>query len=104
MRNHNYNTTIIRSVQEAVTMEISSRATIPLSPFTDESSLSPIDVYVQDNQSNEDAFNVRHWQLIEQLRAERTINQRIADADPLGADAAIAQLPQLNARRDIAAL
>jgi hypothetical protein len=85
-------------------MEISSRATIPLPTFTDEPGLVPIDVYVQDNQNNEEAFNARHWQLIGQLRAERTINQRIADADPLGADVAIAQLPQLNVRRDIAAL
>jgi hypothetical protein len=87
-----------------MSLEISSHATTPLPTLTDEFSVLPIDVYVQDNQDDHDTFNGLHWQLIERLRAERAVNQQIVGADPLEADTAIAQLPYFNARGDTAAL
>jgi monodechloroaminopyrrolnitrin synthase len=52
-------------------------------------------------ESRPDGFTLQLQSQAEMLRREAAINQKIADADPLGADGTFQQFPDLNERHDI---
>src|SRR5450631_1794749 len=52
-------------------------------------------------ESRPDGFTLQLQSQVEMLRREAAINQKIADADPLGVDGTFQQFPDLNERHDI---